>query len=230
MEVDLGGGGADDAHGVAGNEDVRVRRLAAAVDDDAVHPVGENQEGALRRVHADLDAGEVRDALAPDTGGVDGDVRVVRAFLMGLMIVCLYAHHAVAVLDETGNFGVQEDLGAVELGVHHIGGAQAERVHAAVRHLDGADDVRVHGRFHPEGLLRVHDLGIDARGEAGFDELGLVVQVVLRQGDEETVGLVHAVGRVMKKPSVSSTQWDAIRRRIMFSRMHSFADSWSVTA
>ena len=110
-------------------------------------------------------------------------------------------------MKEAGDFGIQQDLGAVELGVHHVGGAQAERVHAAVGYLDGADDVRVHGRFHPEGLLRVHDLGVDARGEAGFDKLGLVVQVVLRegdeeavglvlrQGDEETVGLVHAVGR-----------------------------------
>ena len=66
---------------------------------------------------------------------------------------------------------------------------------AAVGHLDGADDVRIHGGFHPEGFLRVHDFRVDAGGQAGFDELRLVVQVVLREGDEESVGLVHAVGR-----------------------------------
>ena len=195
-----------------GNEDVGVRGLAAAVDDDAVHAVREDQQGALRREHADLDAGEVRDALAPDAGGIDGDGRVVLAGFMGLMVVRLHAHHAVAVLDEAGDFGIEQDLGAVELGVHHVGGAQAERVHAAVRHLDGADDVRVHGRFHPEGLLRVHDLRVDARGEAGFDKLGLVVQVVLRQGDEEAVGLVHAVGR---DPAEDHVLADALVRGLL---------------
>ena len=47
---------------------------------------------------------------------------------------------------------------------------------------------------------------------AGFDELGLVVQVVLRQGDEETVGLVHAVGR---DPAEDHVLADALVRGLL---------------
>ena len=154
----------------------------------------EDEEGSLGREHADLHPGEVRDVLAPDAGGIDSDVRVVLAALVRLVVIGLYAHDPVTVLDESGNLRIQKDLRSVELRVHHIGGAQAERVHAAVGDLHGANQLRIQGRFHPEGVLRVHDLGRNPGGKAGLHELRLVVEVVLRQGDEKAVGLVHAVG------------------------------------
>jgi hypothetical protein len=84
--------------------------LAAAVDDDAVDPVRENKEGSLGREHADLHPGEVRDVLAPDAGGIDGDVRVILTALVRLVVVGLYAHDPVAVLDKSGNLRIQKHL------------------------------------------------------------------------------------------------------------------------
>ena len=61
FERNMGGGGADDADGVAGHQDVGVRGLAAAVDHHIVQAMGEDQQCALGRIHANMDAGQFRD-------------------------------------------------------------------------------------------------------------------------------------------------------------------------
>ncbi len=70
----------------------------------------EDEEGSLGREHADLHPGEVRDVLAPDAGGIDGDVRIVLAALVRLVVIGLHAYDPVAVLDESGNLRVKKYL------------------------------------------------------------------------------------------------------------------------
>ncbi len=96
-------------------------------------------------------------------------------------------------LDEPRHLRVQAHLASVQFGVQHVGGAQAEGVHAGVRNADGADNLRIHRRFQAAGQVRVYDFGRYARSAAGLHEGGLIAQVVFRQGDEQAVGRVYAV-------------------------------------
>ena len=95
--------------------------------------------------------------------------------------------------DEAGDFGIQQNLGSVQLGVQDVGRAEAERVYAAVGHPDGSDEVGIDRGFQGQGFLGIDDVGPDAGGPARFHELGLVGEVVFGQGDEESVRFVHAV-------------------------------------
>ena len=89
---------------------------------------------------------------------------------------------------------MEADLPAVELGIQHVGGAEPERVHAAVRYLDGADELRIDGGLHAPGQFGVDDFGIDACALAGFDEGFLISQVIFRQGDEQAFRFFYTVG------------------------------------
>ena len=185
---------ADDTDRVSRHQDIGVGRLAATVDDDVVDAVGEDEEGSLGREHAHLHAGEFRDVLPPDTAGIDGDGRVIIGLLSRLAVHGVHTLDGVALLDEARHLRVQAHLAAAQFGVQHIGRTQAEGVYAAVRHLDGADEVRVHGRLHAAGQFGVDDFCADARTAAGIHEGLLVSEVVFRQGNEQAVGLVDAMG------------------------------------
>ena len=185
----------DDADRVARHQDIGIRRFSAAVDDQIVHPVGEDQQGAFGGIHADVDAGQVRDGASPDAAGVDRDRCVEIFFFAGDLVPGMDAPDRVAFPDEPGDFRMQPDLAAVKLGIQHIGRTKAERVHAAVRHADGADQVRIDRRLQPPGQVRIDDFSADARLPAGVHEGLLVTQVIFRQGDEQAVGLFDAVRR-----------------------------------
>ena len=154
----------------------------------------QHQQGALGGIHSHVDAGQFGDPVAPDAAGIHDD-RGVKIFGHPCRQVAgADADHGVTVADEARDFGMEADLSAVKLGVQHIGRAQAERVDTAVRHPDGADQVGIDRRFEPPGQVGIDDFGIDAGLAAGFHEGFLVGQVVFREGDEEAVGLVDAVG------------------------------------
>ncbi len=89
---------------------------------------------------------------------------------------------------------MQTHLPAVEFGIQHVGGAQAERVYAAVGNLHGTNQVRVHAGLQAFGQLRIDDFRSDARFFTGVHEGLLIAQVVFREGDEQAVGFVYAVG------------------------------------
>ena len=106
----------------------------------------------------------------------------------------MHALDGVALSDEAGDFCVQTHLPAVEFGIQHVGGAQAERIYAAVGNLHGANQVRIHAGLQAFGQLRIDNLRSNSRFLAGVYERLLIAQVILRQGDEQAVGFVYAVG------------------------------------
>ena len=77
--------------------------------------------------------------------------------------------------------------------VEQVAHGEAERVDRGVRDADGADELRIHRRLDATGLLGVDDVGTDAGALAGLYKGLLVLQVVLGQGDEQSVGLLNAV-------------------------------------
>ena len=74
----------------------------------------------------------------------------------------------------------------MQLGVHHVGRTKPERVNRAVGYPHRAYDGRIDGRFEPDGLLGIHNLGLDTGRVACLDECRLVAQVILRQRDEQS--------------------------------------------
>ena len=106
----------------------------------------------------------------------------------------MHALDGAALSDEAGDFCVQTHLSAMQFGVQHIGRAQAERIHAAVGNLHGTNQVRVHAGLQAFGQLRIDDFRSDARFFTGVHEGLLIAQVVFREGDEQAVGFVYAVG------------------------------------
>ncbi len=127
-------GGAYQRDGIAGHQNIGIRRLAAAVNHPVINAVIEDQQRAFCRKHGDAQIGVFRDALAPDPGGVDDDLRVNATRFTALMIVDLYAVHTIAPAQQTGDLAAGKDLRAVFAGVEHIGGRQAERIDGAVRY------------------------------------------------------------------------------------------------
>ena len=99
----------------------------------------------------------------------------------------------VSILDEFRNFRIHKDFCPVELGVHHIRGTEPERIHGTVRHFHRPDDRRIHRWLHPDGLLRIHHLCLDACSVACLYEGRLIVEVILRQGYEQSGSVVHAM-------------------------------------
>ena len=193
LEGDARGRGADDADGVARDQDVGVGRLAAAVDDHVVDAVREDEQRSLGGKHAHVHAGQPGHAVSPDAAGVHDDRCVEIPFLAGLAVDRVHAGNRIALADESRDFRMEPDLAAVQFGVQHVGRAQAERVDAAVRDADGADQVGVDRGFEAPGQVRVDDLSADARLAAGVNEGLLVSEVVFREGDEQAVRLFDAV-------------------------------------
>ena len=196
LEGDAGAGGANHTNRVTGHQNIGIGRLAAAVDNQVVHAVRKDEEGALGGEHAHFYTGQFRNVLAPDAAGIyrDGGVKV--HFLTGLSATGVHTLDGVsfALADEPGDLRVQAHLAAVQFGVQHVGGAQAERVHTAVRHLHGSNQVRIYAGLQAFGQFRVYDFRAYPRLPAGVHKGLLVAQVILRQGDEQAVGLVYAVG------------------------------------
>ena len=178
--------GSDDTHGISRDQDVGIGRLPAAVDHHIVDPVGEDEERTLSREHPDIDSGHASEPVSPYSSGIDGHGSIVLRDFARAVVEDLHSPDGIAVLDELRDFGVHQDLGSVELGVQHVGSAEAERVDRPVGHLDGAYERRIDRRFHTDGLLRVDHLGLDAGCQARFHENSLVVQVVLRQRYEKS--------------------------------------------
>ena len=61
-----------------------------------INAVIEDQQRAFCREHGDAQIGVLRDALAPDPGGVDDDLCSNATRFAPLMIVDLYSVHAIA--------------------------------------------------------------------------------------------------------------------------------------
>ena len=194
LERNAGRCGADDAYGVSGDEDIGIGGLAAAVYHHIVDTVGEDEEGAFCREHAHVHSGHFGYLVAPDAGGVHCDGSIEVLLLSGLDVAGVYAFDGVAFADEAGNFGVEPYLAAMNLCIEHVGGAEAEGVHAAVRHPHGTYQAGIYGGFKALGFFGVDDIGPDSGLAAGLYEGGLVGEVVFREGYEKTVGLIYAVG------------------------------------
>ena len=199
LERDLRGCSSDDGDGVSGNEDVAVRRLAAAVDDHVVDAVPEHQQRALCGIHADMDAGLFSDSVPPDSCGIDGDRGPVFGGFAGAGVQHLHTEDRVTLADEVKELRVHQHLGSMHDGVRDVGAAQAERIHRAVRHHNGAYQGRIDGRFHFNRFPGRNGAGLDAGLVAGFQECGLVIEPetgigILGQGDEQAARVVHAVG------------------------------------
>ena len=193
VEAHVARGGADQRDRVAGDQDIGIGRLAAAVQDDAVHAMPEDQQRPLGREHVDRYVGHAGDSVAPDASGIDRQRGAVFVLRPAFAVQDADAGHAALFADESEHFVVGEDPGAVCLGIDDVGQRQAEGIHGPVRYADRTDDRWVYRRFHSSGQCGVDDFGPDSRLAARPDEGCLVVQVIFGQGDEQTVGRLHAV-------------------------------------
>ena len=155
--------------------------------------MGKHQQRPFCGEHPHIDAGQGCDVVAPDAAGIHRDGGVEVALFARDKIAGVYSAYRVTLLDESGDGGMEPHLSAVEFGVQHICGAQAERVHAAVGHPHRAGDVGIDRRLQPFGQVGVDDFCADAGFAAGFHKRLLISEVVFWQGDEQAVGLVYAV-------------------------------------
>ena len=194
FEGDARRGCADNAHRVAGDQDVCIRRFAAAVDYHIVHAVRKDQQRPFSRIHTYVDTRHLRNGMAPDAAGIHRDRSIVISLFTRNKVAGVDAADRVAFADESGDFRVQADLPPVELGIQHVGCAKPERVHASVRNTDRADQIRIDRRLQPPRKVGIDDIRPDSRFAARFNEGLLVAQVIFGKGNEQTVRLFHAVG------------------------------------
>ena len=80
------------------------------------------------------------------------------------------------------------------LSIKYMGVYQPERVHRRIRHLYRTDYTGVNGRFQPKSLCGIYRLCLYASLTALLYKIGLVVQPILGEGDEQALCLLHAVG------------------------------------
>ena len=86
--------------------------------------------------------------------------------------------------------------------VDDVGRSKAEGVYRGVGHAYRTDQIGIDSGLDAACLLRGDDVCADARLAARLYESGLIVEVVLRQCDEETVGLIDAVARYLAQRHV----------------------------
>lgn len=154
--------------------------------------------------------------MSPDAARIDHYLCAVLGLLARLAVENLHTHNSVLLADKVEYLMIRQHLRAVSLGVEDVGGSRRNGSTEPSGNAHRANHRRIGGRFEQQSLLGVDDVGTDSRGAARIDELRLEFEPVLGQRDEQSVRLIDAV--------------DAMRRRIIFSRMHSSADSRSVTA
>ena len=149
-----------------------------------INAVIEDQQRAFCREHANAQIGILRDALAPNPGGIDHHRRMqVADFTAGDMAQA-HAIHRVARAQQAADFVAGKDFCTVLAGIKHIAGGQAEGVDSAVRHAHRADKLRVDARLHAPGFLWANGLRGNPGADAGLNEVCLVAQIVFRQGDK----------------------------------------------
>ena len=92
----------------------------------------------------------------------------------------------------------------------------------------------LNGSTDPSGTLTAPMMSGLTDGSSRMASFGSITSALIPALVHDSTNLAwyarSSSGNVMKNPDVSSTQWLAIFLRIMFSWMHSAADSWSVTA
>ena len=199
LERNLGGCGAYNGDRVTGHEYITVGRFAAAVDNNIVNPVAEHQQGALRRVHANVYAGLLGYSVPPYTGCIYRYGRAVFRFEPGAGVEDLDAKYSVSLADEVDKLGIYQNFGPVHGGVGNVGRAKAERIDRAVGNHNRANQGRVDRRLHLSRLGGRYGPGFDARAEAGVYEFLLVVEsesglLIFGEGDEQSSGIFNAVG------------------------------------
>ena len=189
------GGCADNTDRIARNKNVGVGRLAAAVDDDVVDAVTENQQRSLGRKHIYRYPGLERHEVAPDAGGINRHVAAGFESLAGVVVEQFDPLDAVARDDEVGDLVIGQNVGAVAPGVDNVGCGQAEGVDGSVGNGDSPDQVGIDARLDAARLLRVDGTGVDAGRTAALDKFLLIVEVIFGKGYEKTAGVFDTVAR-----------------------------------
>src|SRR3712207_3890521 len=186
-------GRSDNAHCVVGHENVGVGRLAAAVDDHVVDSMAEDKERTFGGKHIDRNVGHASQEVSPNAGGVDGYPSPCLGSGAAAVIAQLHAHDAATLHDEARYLVIGQDVGPVAAGVNDVSHGKPERVDGGVGNFHRPDERWVDRRLHASGLLGRNDVGTDTGLAAGGYESGLIGQVVLGQGDEESIGLIDAM-------------------------------------
>ena len=123
-----GRSGSDYTHCVSRHEDIRIGRLAASVQDNAVDPVCENEERTLGREHSDLRPGHFCDMVSPYACRIDSDRSPVFCIIAGLLVVNLHADNVGTFENEARDFRIYEDFSSVKFRIDNIGRTEPERV------------------------------------------------------------------------------------------------------
>ncbi|OPZ59024.1 MAG: hypothetical protein BWY87_01199 [Deltaproteobacteria bacterium ADurb.Bin510] len=186
-------GGAGQADGLVGHDDVAVRGRPQTVDHQVGQTVVGDHQAALAEAHGHVVAGQLGDLAAPGAGGVDDHAGVDLLDLAAELVLGLDAHQPALLADELDDLVMDQDLAAAFLGADGVEHAESEGVDRGVRHEHGLFQRRVQVGHQLEGLGRREHLGRDADRGAALEELVTVGLGVARQPDEEALGFFHAL-------------------------------------
>lgn len=171
---------------------------------------------ALGREHVYLDACQLCYGLTPDAGCIDDEAAMNLSFLSCSVVAQLDTFHYTVLDHKAYDLFISQHFCTMPFGVDDVGCSEAERINRSIGHADGTDKRGVDSRLDALGLLRRDNVGTDACAVTSLDKVLLIVKTVFGKRDEETIGLLYTM-----------TSYPA---GVMFSLMHSRADSWSVTA
>ena len=183
----------DKGYCITRHKNIRIRRLAAAVQYQIIDPMSKNKESTLCREHIDCSTGHLGDEMSPDTAGIYYQSAAELLLLLCVMVKHLNTHNSFTLLDESHNLRILHDLSAMKTGVKGVGYGKAEWVNSSIRHSYCTDERRVYRRLQTDRLFRVDSLSADSRSQTRIYESALESEVVLRQSDEKSVSLLDTV-------------------------------------
>ena len=157
--------------------------------------MSEDQQRAFGREHIYLDISELCHEMPPDAGCIDDQFAMNIRFLTRMIIAQMHTFHHSVLYDEAYDLLISHHFRTMTLGIQDVGSGQTEGIDRGVRHTNCAFQRRIHGRLQPARFLRREHIRADSCLLTSFYKLLLVRQVILRQGDKETVSLFHAVPR-----------------------------------
>ena len=133
--------------------------------------------------------------MSPDTSGIDNYFCITLADFSAAGVLDFHAGYASAVFDESNDLVESQNFSPVQLCVDHIGNGKPERIDRTVGNSHRTDELGICGRLKPQGLFWVNGLSPYSCLGAGFDKSRLKRQIVFRQSNKKTIGLIDTMAR-----------------------------------